>query len=85
MYLLAPPASSLQKGTTKFRQDYIGPLVINSVRFHALQSEISQRRVLLEIFHTNRLKVDVKTQQQLNKAIQGMNIPNLHSNTKSIQ
>ena len=30
VYLLAPYASSLQSGTTKFRQDSIGPLVVKT-------------------------------------------------------
>ena len=39
--LLALPASSLQTGTMKFQQDNVGPLVIDSVRFHTLRIERS--------------------------------------------
>ena len=57
VYLLAPHASSLQSGTTKFRQDFIGPLVIDTVfdKTHYQLKDLSNR-VLPEIYHVNRIK-----------------------------
>ena len=57
VYLLAPTASTLQSGTTKFRQDFIGPLVVDT----PLDKTHYKLRDLLNIvlpgeYHINRLK-----------------------------
>ena len=87
---------SLQTGTTKFQQDYVGLLVINTLldsTHHKLRD--SDHGVLLDMFHLNRLLLaftspgTINTQHELNKAIQGTNAINntahAASNTKSIQ
>ena len=57
VYLLAPHASSLQSGTSKFRQDFIGPLAIDTAldRTHYTLKDLSNR-VLPEVYHVNRIK-----------------------------
>ena len=57
VYLLAPHASSLQTGTMKFWQDFIGPLVIDKrldPTHYTLHDLIAWK--LPDIYHTNRLK-----------------------------
>ena len=39
VYLLAPHASALQTNTTKFKQDFIGPLFIDTALDNSLQIE----------------------------------------------
>ena len=39
VYLLAPHASALQTNTTKFKQDFIGPLFIDTALDKTLQTE----------------------------------------------
>ena len=39
VYLLAPHSSALQTNTTKFKQDFIGPLFRHSFRQDTLQAE----------------------------------------------
>ena len=57
VYVFAPHASSLQSGTTKFRQDFIGPLVIDTVldSTHYKLRDLANR-ILPDIYHINRLK-----------------------------
>ena len=57
VYLLAPHASSLQTGTTKFCQDFLGPLVIEKrldPTHYMLHDLIGQ--TLPDVYHTNLLK-----------------------------
>ena len=57
VYLLAPHASSIQTGTMKFRQDFIGPLVIDkrlNPTHYTLCDLIGQ--TLPDVYHTNWLK-----------------------------
>ena len=57
VYLLAPLASSLQTGTMKFHQDFIGPLVIDKrldPTHYMLHDLIGQ--TLPDVYHTNQLK-----------------------------
>ncbi len=57
MYLLAPHASSLQTGTTKFRQDFVGPMVIESRIDHThYRFKDARGKVLADTYHINRLK-----------------------------
>ena len=77
IYLLVPHTHSLKTGTTKFRHNFVCLLVINIV-LDSTQYQLRdlEYRVLLDTFHTNRLKLAfvstpagmVNTQQQLNKA-----------------
>ena len=77
VYLLAPHASTLQTGTTKFRQDFVGPLVVDEEldSTHFKLRDLSNR-VLPDIYHINRLKAanvliphgSAATQQELIKA-----------------
>ena len=57
VYLLAPHASALQSNTQKFRQDYVGPLVIDMQidDTHYLLKDITGR-TLKGDYHINRLK-----------------------------
>ena len=57
VYLLAPHASSLQTDTTKFRLDYVGPLVVERAldsTHYILRDLIG--RTLPDVYHINRLK-----------------------------
>ena len=58
VHLVAPHASSLQKGATRFQQDYMDLLgidtVLDSTQYKMRDLENS---VLLDIFHINRLKL----------------------------
>ena len=82
VYLLGLHASSLQRGTTEFCYNYVGPLVINTVLdFTHYKLRDVEERVLSDTFHIKRLKTvfvltlssTVNTQGWLNKAIQGTN------------
>jgi hypothetical protein len=57
VYLLAPHASALQTGTTKFRQDFVGPLVVDSVvdSTHYILKDMHDRPIP-DIYHINRIK-----------------------------
>ena len=57
IYLLAPHASLLQTDTLKFNQDFVGPLVIDSVLddTHYLLKDPDGRK-LPDVYHINRLK-----------------------------
>ena len=57
VYLLAPHASALQSNAQKFRQDYVGPLAINTKidDTHYLLKDITGR-TLKGDYHINRLK-----------------------------
>ena len=52
VYLLAPHASALQTNTTKFKQDFIGPLFIDT----ALDKIHYRLEVLDGTYHVNRIK-----------------------------
>ena len=57
VYLLAPYSSSLQSSAQKFRQDYIGPLAIDTKidDTHYLLKDV-MRRMLPGDYHINRIK-----------------------------
>ena len=57
VYLLAPHASSFQMGTTHFHQDYLSPLIIDTV-LYSTHYELDNvgNRVFIDTFHINRLK-----------------------------
>ena len=57
VYLLAPNASALQSNGQKFRQDYVGPLVIDTKvdETHYLLKDITGR-MLKGDYHINRIK-----------------------------
>ena len=57
VYLLAPHASALQSNTQKFRQDYVGPLAIDTKidDTHYLLKGITGS-TLKGDYHINRLK-----------------------------
>ena len=57
VYLLAPYSSSLQSKAQKFRQDYIGPLAIDTKidDTHYLLKDVTGR-TLPDDYHTNRIK-----------------------------
>ena len=57
VYLLAPYSSSLQSSTQKFRQDYVGPLAIDTKLddTHYLLKDVTGR-TLPGDFHINRIK-----------------------------
>ena len=57
IYLLAPYSSSLQSNAQKFRQDYIGPLAIDTKLddTHYLIKDVTGR-MLPSDFHINRIK-----------------------------
>ena len=57
VYLLAPYSSSLQSSAQKFRQDYIGPLVIDTKidDTHYLLKDVTER-TLPGDYHINRIK-----------------------------
>ena len=57
VYLLAPYSSSLQSNAQKFRQDYIGPLAIDTKLndMHYLLKDVTVR-TLPGDFHINRIK-----------------------------
>ena len=57
VYLLAPHASVLQTNTTKFKQDFIGPLFIDTAldKMHYRLKDMT--RLLLDgTYHMNRIK-----------------------------
>ena len=58
VYILAPHASALQTGTTKFRQDYVGPMVVHQKldSTHFLLKDLIGR-TLPDVYHVNRLKL----------------------------
>ena len=57
VYLLAPTASTLQSGTTKFRQDFIGPLVVDTPldKTHYKLKDFLNRPLPGD-YHINRIK-----------------------------
>ena len=57
VYLLAPYSSSLQSSAQKFRQDYIGPLAIDTKidDTHYLLKDVTGR-MLPGDYHINRIK-----------------------------
>ena len=57
VYLLAPHASALQSNTQKFRQDYVGPLVIDTKidETHYLLKDVT-RCTLKGDYHINCIK-----------------------------
>ena len=57
VYLLAPHASTLQTNVQKFRQDYVGPLAIDTKidETHYLLKDITGR-MLKGDYHINRIK-----------------------------
>ena len=57
VYLLAPHASALQTNAQKFRQDYVGPLAIDTKidETHYLLKDITGR-TLKGNYHINRIK-----------------------------
>ena len=57
VYLLAPHSSSLQTNAQKFRQDYVGPLAIDTKidETHYLLKDV-QGRTLKGDYHINRIK-----------------------------
>ena len=57
VYLLAPYSSSLQSNVQKFRQDYIGPLAIDTKidNTHYLLKDV-MGRMLPGDYHINRIK-----------------------------
>ena len=57
VYLLAPHASALQTNAQKFRQDYVGPLAIDTKidETHYLLKDITGR-TLKGDYHINRIK-----------------------------
>ena len=57
VYLLAPYSSSLQSSAQKFRQDYVGPLAIDTKldNTHYLLKDV-MGRMLPGDFHINRIK-----------------------------
>ena len=57
VYLIAPHASALQPNAQKFRQDYVGPLAIDTKidDTHYLLKDITGR-TLKRDYHINRLK-----------------------------
>ena len=57
VYLLAPPLSALETDTTKFKQDFIGPLFIDTAlgRTHYRLKDATE--LLLDgTYHVNRIK-----------------------------
>ena len=78
VYLLAPHASALQTNAQKFRQDYVGPLAIDTKidETHYLLKDITGR-TLKGDYHINRLKKAakimpegaIKTYEQLRQQI----------------
>ena len=57
IYLLAPPSSVLQTDTTKFKQDFIGPLFVDTAidKTHYRQKDATG--LLLDgMYHMNRIK-----------------------------
>ena len=57
VYLLAPHASALQMNTTKFKQDFIGPLFIDTTldKIHYRLKDVTG--LLLDgTYHVNRIK-----------------------------
>ena len=88
--LLSPTHSSLQTGTQKFKQEYVGPLVIQTILddTHALLRTLDDR-VLPHVYHINRLRHwqtfhpdgNIRTQKELMlKANQG-----LHPQVQALQ
>ena len=54
VYLLAPHASALQTNTTKFKQDFIGPLIMDTALDYRLNNATG---LLLDgTYHVNRIK-----------------------------
>ena len=57
VYLLAPHASALQKNTTKFKQDFIGPLFIDTALDKTHYRLKDTTGLLLDsTYHVNRIK-----------------------------
>ena len=60
VYLLAPHASALQTNTTKFKQDFIGPLFIDTALDKTLYRLKDATGLLLGgTYHVNRIKKDL--------------------------
>ena len=57
VYLLAPHASALQTNTTKFKQDFIGPLFIDTAldKMHYRLKDVTGL-LLDSTYHMNRIK-----------------------------
>ena len=59
VYLLAPHSSALQKDTTKFKQDFIGPLFIDTALDKSHYSLKDATGLLLDgKYHVNQIKKD---------------------------
>ena len=61
VYLLAPHASALQTNTTKFKQDFIGPLFIDTAlnKTHYRLKDGTKTGLLLDgMYHVNHIKRD---------------------------
>ena len=57
IYLLAPHSSALQTDTTKFKQDFIGPLFIDTVIDETHYKLRDATGILLDgTYHVNRIK-----------------------------
>ena len=57
VYLLAPSSSALQTGTTKFKQDFIGPLFIDTALDKAHYRLKNATGLLLDgTYHVNQIK-----------------------------
>ena len=57
VYLLAPHSSALQTDTTKFNQDFIGPLFIDTALDKTHYTLRDPTRLLLDgTYHVNRIK-----------------------------
>ena len=94
VYLLAPHASALQSGATKFRQDFIGPLVIDTKLddTHYLLKDPTGHP-LTDTYHINRIKAaaeltpdgPITSYKELRKHL-GLALPEHHMpfNTRAI-
>ena len=60
VYLLAPHASALQMNTTKFKQDFIGPLFIDTAldKMHYSLKDVTGL-LLDDTYHVNHIKCKV--------------------------
>ena len=57
VYLLAPHSSALQTNTTKFKQDFIGPLFIDTALDKTHYRLKDANGLLLDgMYHTNQIK-----------------------------
>ena len=63
VYLLAPHASALHMNTTKFKQDFIGPLFIDTALDKTHYRLKDMTGLLLDgTYHMNRIKTGFSTQ-----------------------